>query len=60
MIEDVTEGRKFLIETVTNSTKDWEDFWYNSKDIYTTQTNNQEEQIDDTKRIYKGTKERLE
>ena len=49
-----------MIEDVTNSTKDWEDFWYNSKDIYVTQTNNEAEQIDDTKRIYKGTKEGLE
>jgi len=49
-----------MIEDVTNSPKDWEDFWYNSKDIYVTQTNNEAKQIDDTKRIYKGTKERLE
>tara|TARA_R100000781_G_C4064520_1_gene122244 strand:- start:313 stop:462 length:150 start_codon:yes stop_codon:yes gene_type:complete len=49
-----------MIIDVTNSPKDWEDFWYNSKDIYVTQTNNEAKQIDDTKRIYKGTKERLE
>ena len=49
-----------MIEDVTNSPKDWEDFWYNSKDIYVKQTNNEAEQIDDIKGIYKGTKERLE
>ena len=37
---DVTEGRKFSIETVTNSPKDWEDFWYNSEDIFQGETNN--------------------
>ena len=35
---DVTEGRKFPIETVTNSPKDWEDFWYNSDSIYPPET----------------------
>ena len=37
---DVTEGRKFPIETVTNSPIDWEDFWYNSEDIFQGETNN--------------------
>ena len=37
---DVTEGRKFPIETVNNSPKDWEDFWYNSEDIFQGETNN--------------------
>ena len=29
-----------MIEDVTNSPKDWEDFWYNSEDIFQGETNN--------------------
>ena len=29
-----------MIENVTNSSKDWEDFWYNSEDIFQGETNN--------------------
>ena len=31
------------IQDVTNSKKDWDDFWYNSEDNSTEQSNNQEE-----------------
>ena len=31
---------KMMIEDVTNSPKDWEDFWYNSEDIFQGETNN--------------------
>ena len=32
-----------MTNDVTNSKKDWEDFWYNSEDNSTEQSNNQEE-----------------
>ena len=31
---------KMMIEDVTNSPKDWEDFWYNSTDDFPNWTNN--------------------
>ena len=31
------------IQDVTNSKKDWDDFWYNSEDNSTEQSNNEEE-----------------
>ena len=32
-----------MTQDVTNSKKDWDDFWYNSEDNSTEQSNNQEE-----------------
>ena len=32
-----------MTQDVTNSKKDWEDFWYNSEDNSTEQSNNQDE-----------------
>ena len=32
-----------MIKDVTNSKKDWDDFWYNSEDNSTEQSNNQDE-----------------
>ena len=35
-----------MIKEVTNSQKDWNDFWYNAEDIMTEQTNAYASQVD--------------
>ena len=37
------QREKLMIKDVTNSKKDWDDFWYNSEDNSTEQSNNEEE-----------------
>ena len=36
-----------MIKDVTNSKKDWDDFWYNSEDIIPKQTNNEYNELVD-------------
>ena len=36
---------KIMIEDVTNSPKDWDDFWYNSKDITPTKVSSKSDNV---------------
>ena len=41
------QREKLMIKDVTNSKKDWDDFWYNSEDIIPKQTNNEYNELVD-------------